>query len=82
MCFCDKHGHVPQVSTSHRYVLCQTKCHRIQPYLPKTEQTRAIAQPSKQSGAYFLSQCISLNISAVHYEYTPAVILLSLLSDR
>ena len=56
----------PQVSTPHRPVVCHIKCNCSKPEQPKIEADRS----------HFT---LSLNISAVYY--TPAVILLSLLSE-
>ena len=56
----------PQVSTPHRPVVCHIKCNCSKPEQPKIEVDRS----------HFT---LSLNISAVYY--TPAVILLSLLSE-
>ena len=56
----------PQVSTPHRPVVCHKKCNCSKPEQPKIEMDRS----------HFT---LSLNISAVYY--TPAVILLSLLSE-
>ena len=56
----------PQVSTPHRPVVCHKKCNCSKPEQPKIEVDRS----------HFT---LSLNISAVYY--TPAVILLSLLSE-
>ena len=56
----------PQVSTPHIPVVCHIKCNCSNPEQPKIEADRS----------HFT---LSLNISAVYY--TPAVILLSLLSE-